>query len=603
MAEGRYNTDPHGIFEVFFNKLRMTAKMFGLLLAVPVVIQFSLFWILVRVSMDSEQWKYFWRYLVARGVDLFSGAVPLHFLGYTRSADDWVYVLHEYANPNAALITFLFVLSSFSYLVLIPMYRHLKKKALEGSLDMHIRGAKELQAKQLNKIVKDAGKEGSIHIGEILLPYEAETRNILSIGQPGQGKTVMISQMVEEARKRENSRILLWDVKGDFTEMFYEQGRVKIFDVTDERSEGYNPFLDCNSIPDLIQVTTSLIPTDLATDQERHWIHAAADVLYSILIYLWMENRKTPGDIYRECMVPREELKNDLSKYLPYTARGMRHLESDDEKYAQSVLATMVPFVSGFEFAPDGNLSASSFLDSNDFLIIKTQLENQEATKTLNSLLIDMIARKLLSRPDIPRGERSRTFFFLDEFANLQKLPSALKLFTMGRSKGAAPTVAVQGIDSLMHLYGEKVTNSIIDVCGTHCHFRTAGKTSKFLEGFLGKAQISRHKTSHSVGIEDGRDGLSYGEDIATEPLKLSAELDSLPELSAFTRIYSCPHWALNRFSVDRCPTSMNATAHCSRRDLDMEEIRSNIEKAKEEALEATKMFKDEDGEEIVLKP
>ena len=83
----------------------------------------------------------------------------------------------------------------------------------------------------------------------------------------------------------------------------------------------------------------------------------------------------------------------------------------------------------------------------------------------------------------------------------------------------------------------------------------------------------------------------------------MSAELDSLPELSAFTRIYSCSHWALNRFSVERCPTSMNATAHCSRRDLDMEEIRSNIEKAKEEALEATKMFKDEEGEEIVLKP
>ena len=390
----RYRVDPHGIFETSWNKLRMTVKMFGILLAVPFILQLCIFLTLLRLSTDHEQWKFLWRYAIAKVVNLVSGSIPLHFLGYTRRSGDWVDVLHQYAAPNWHIL-FLFLLSGAAYLILIPIYTRMKKKALHDSQDVYMRGAKQVMAHDINLKTQLDEKEGSIHLGEILLPYEAETRNILSIGQPGQGKTVMISQMVEEARKRENSRLLLWDVKGDFTEIFYEECKTKLFDLTDARSEGYNPFLDCSSVPDLLQVTTSLIPTDLATDQERHWILAAADVLYSVLVFLWLEDRKFPSAIYQACMLPREELKDSLSLYLPYTSRGVRHLESDDEKYAQSVLATLVPFVSGFEYAPDGNLSANSFLKSNDFLIIKTQLENQEATKTLNSLLIDMIARKL----------------------------------------------------------------------------------------------------------------------------------------------------------------------------------------------------------------
>ena len=70
-------------------------------------------------------------------------------------------------------------------------------------------------------------------------PYQAECQHTLVVGANGVGKTVLISELVEQIRKR-GDKAIIYDKKGDYTKWFYDPQKDKILNPFDKRSEEWN---------------------------------------------------------------------------------------------------------------------------------------------------------------------------------------------------------------------------------------------------------------------------------------------------------------------------------------------------------------------------
>ena len=68
-------------------------------------------------------------------------------------------------------------------------------------------------------------------------PYLAEMQHSFVIGANGTGKTILISQIVEQIRER-GDKAIIYDKKGDYTKWFYNPKKDKIL-IVGERNYKY----------------------------------------------------------------------------------------------------------------------------------------------------------------------------------------------------------------------------------------------------------------------------------------------------------------------------------------------------------------------------
>ena len=90
-----------------------------------------------------------------------------------------------------------------------------------------------------------------------------------------------------------------------------------------------------------------------------------------------------------------------------------------------------------------------------------------------------------------------KTFFILDEFANIGQIPDFDKKISTSRSRGISFSVILQNLDQLEAVY-EKSYETIIGNCDTHVFLGSnSTKTLEYFSKALGEKTISRD--SHST--------------------------------------------------------------------------------------------------------
>jgi len=526
------STNSYKGFETWFNGLRMAIKMHLYIFLIFLLLQIM---ITLAVTYFLQGQRY--------------GAVGRYVLDMAKvfQAPDmnilWPYFTYLFWN-----FVCVFVASSviyFGYPFAIALFKGRSKRQLETK---HLAGAGLVSVQEF---ARQIGK-GDLPFGSFRLPAREETKHCLTIGRPGTGKTVFLSQVVERLIERK-AKGVIYDFKGDYVSRFYDPDRDILFNPLDRRSAGWNLFSDIKTKLDINVMASSLIPPVYTGD--TFWNDAARGVFSGILHYLWQHNRRTNSDIWGGVTAPGEHIHNWL-RGTPEGQTGFRYIEDASSKQALSVFATMMQYTAAFEYMSkdEGAFSVTEWLSNEQpgFIFVTNQSDLKDTLKPILSLFIDFLGKKLLSLPD---DLQRRVFFLLDEFGTLQRLSSIKELLIASRSKGGSCWIGIQDIGQLNKLYTQDVADTIVNACGSSVMFAVSDpRTAKYLVDKIGDTEIMEAEETYSMGVANYRDGVSLTQRRKRQRLILDSELMNLPDLHAYVKVPNNPSITLSRFAIREYP-------------------------------------------------
>lgn len=528
-------------WEIIVHEWSMRAKMFMQIGIVLGVLQIAVAGLIARFLCSAEEWALAWRYTVAKlgsyiyinpvfsDIPGISGTIP----GKALLASSKVAALAGSVFNRCLLAFFL----SFSVLLLWPVFLRFSKK--RGDAEMHtkhLRGMQLIDEKELAGGVKK--EKGLIPFGPIKLPRRYESEHIFIGGKPRVGKSVMAKQQIHSIRQA-GHRAAIGDFKGEYTELFYNPETDYILNPLDARGSNWQLFSEINNKADLNGVCDSLIPD--STGDDRFWSAAAKAVFRGILAGLHNRDKKSNSDIWQACTSPIEDIAT-LCKSTPSGAAGYAYIQDASSKQAAGVIAVMMSYVSWLEFAQNSDgpeLSTTKFLESDGaFLFLTGRPEIESTIRPMTGLFIDLLCRRILSLPDAEHDMQRKTYVYLDEFGNLQKLPSIIRFATAAGSKAGVLCIAIQDFAAIQKTYGKEAAETLFNACGSTAIFNVADPaTSEYFSKRFGRREYEYARKNYQMSSQESRDSLTLTRDTKIDELVLPSEIQMLPKLQAYLKI------------------------------------------------------------------
>ncbi len=325
-----------------------------------------------------------------------------------------------------------------------------------------VRGTRFIPEEEYNlrvcRDMKSAGITGpAIMIGNCILPVKAEPEHVFIIGKPGVGKSVLIYSIVEQLIE-DGRKAVVYDFKGDFLSRFYNEKCDLIFNPLDERSVKWNIIdeIACGG-PSDVKISAaakslchSLIPESSEAGNEKFFRDGARAVLKSLIDYLMLFCR--PSNRNNEGLLELISSSGEglIDKVMTVNPIAANFISSPGSSQAAGVLAVLSQFLESLFCMnyPEGNFTVKRWLcdDRPGILYVTGFADIRDTLRPVLSLLIDTIARNLLSLPD---ALDRRLYFILDEFPTLQRLNSLVELLTLSRSKGGSVWLATQDLSQV----------------------------------------------------------------------------------------------------------------------------------------------------------
>ena len=123
---------------------------------------------------------------------------------------------------------------------------------------------------------------------------------------------------------------------------------------------------------------------------------------------------------------------------------------------------------------------------------------------------------------------KEQTFFILDEFANIGKIPDFDKKISTSRSRKISFSVILQNVDQLEAVY-EKSYETIMGNCDTHLFLGSNSyKTVEYFSKALGEKTIERDSISINRDKQNWRTGKSVSDQVMARALMTPDELRRL---------------------------------------------------------------------------
>jgi len=506
----------------------------------------------------------------------------------------------KFANACNKFLLNSFLLSCFIYSI-IPIWMFIahftNKKDLKDKI---LRGVGMIEPKEVKNFIK---KNPILFKGymfkltdNVLLPESIATRNNLTIGRPGSGKSQLIYRIIEQLREQK-FRCIIHDLKGDMISNFYDEKTDLIFNPVDKRMVRWSLFKELETVFDIQSFCDALVSTE---GNDPFWPDSARSLLESILTLCKFQNETNYDSFWGYINTPNDALKSLFDK-TPGCESGSKALaEGKMAASVQAVLATSVKalkylnmtgldrFKISKEAAPkemwendfkgflrvseslsyykyllsdmNGKIIAEEYYQyypmsemfsikewirsegeykDRKFIFLSNQVAVQSAVKAFLGMFVQFATTALCSLPDYTAP---KTFFILDEFGQLPKMDGILTLLTQGRSKNGSAWLLIQDVAQIKKIYGNEGSSIIINNCGNLSFFSVSDEeTASTLSKSIGSIEIRRTDESRSMSWHDARDSFSQSEKIQETALILPKEIMDLPTLTFVIKMVDIP--------------------------------------------------------------
>lgn len=419
--------------------------------------------------------------------------------------------------------------AGFLFVVLLYLWARHGKVVAE---DEHLRGVDIVEKEELIKLVTNDKLISPITLGGVPTRKGGEMLNFLLSGAVGTGKSVALQEMMDCIR-RSNKRAVIYDPTGEFTQIYFREGKDVILNPFDARSPGWNIWQEIREDYDYASIASGLFPDSPKVDP---FFNQAARVLFEDLAKrLYELGEGTNQDLIDSITkVTLEEL------YVKLTGTGAATLvDPSAEKTGAGIRMTALNGINVFKYLGDERkpFSLRDWIDKDDdsWLFLSSKADLHDAVKPILTLWIDIIIRSVMTLPPV---RDQRIWLMLDELPSLGKVNSLDVALTQARKYGLCTVLGLQNIAQLEEIYGKEAAQVFTGMCQTWLVLRVSdGKTAKYLSDTFGDKEIQEKDESLSFGANSIRDGISLQSKRTKQTIIMPSEITSLPDLTGYLRL------------------------------------------------------------------
>ena len=390
-------------------------------------------------------------------------------------------------------------------------------------------------------------KSGIILAENNYLPLDKRGNvNVLVVGGSGSGKSASYS--IPNAHQMLGSYVFT-DPKGELYDRtagyLREHGyKIKVLNlVHPQYSDGYNPLLHISSEIDVDVIANTIVKGQKSEGggSDPFWDDSAETLLKSLIYYL-MATRPEEEQNLASCaeMVRAansnggSNLLTELMSQLPYdhpARMNYKSIEIAPEKTYSSILSTLQSKLGKFDSKEIAELTSTDTINFEEIGSEKTAVyiissDTHGAYDFLLTIFFAQMIQQLYDFADNNGGKlKERTYFILDEFANIGRIPDFDKKISTSRSRGIQFSVILQNLDQLEAVY-EKSYETIMGNCDTHLFLGSNSfKTVEYFSKALGEKTISHESISTNRDKEHKKTGTSDSDQIMARALMTPDEL------------------------------------------------------------------------------
>ena len=395
-----------------------------------------------------------------------------------------------------------------------------------------------------------SNKKGIILAEDNYLPVDKRGNvNVLVVGGSGSGKSASYS--IPNAYQLLGSYVFT-DPKGelyDRTAGYLKANgyEIKVLNlVKPQNSDGYNPLMHISSEIDVDVIANTIVKGQKTGDggSDPFW-DDSAEMLLKALIYYLMATRPEEEQNLASCAElvraansnGGSNLLTELISKLPYdhpARMNYKSIEIAPEKTYSSILSTLQSKLGKFDSKEIAELTSTDTIRFEDIGNKKTAVyvissDTHAAYDFLLTIFFSQMIQQLYNYADDNGGAlKVPTYFILDEFANIGKIPDFDKKISTSRSRKISFSVILQNLDQLEAIY-EKSYETIIGNCDTHVFLGSNSyKTVEYFSKALGEKTIERDSISVSRDKQYHRTGQSYSDQVMARALMTPDELRRL---------------------------------------------------------------------------
>ena len=268
----------------------------------------------------------------------------------------------------------------------------------------------------------------------------------------------------------------------------------------------------------------------------------SAEMLLKALIYYLIATRPEEEQNLASCAElvraantnGGSNLLTELMSSLPYdhpARMNYKSIEIAPEKTYSSILSTLQSKLGKFDSKEIAELTSTDTIDFEEIGSQKTAVyvissDTHTAYDFLLTIFFSQMIQQLYDFADNNGGAlKVPTYFILDEFANIGKIPDFDKKISTSRSRKLSFSVILQNLDQLEAVY-DKSYETIIGNCDTHVFLGSnSQKTVEYFSKALGEKTISHYSVSTNRDRQFHRTGTSNSDQIMARALMTPDEL------------------------------------------------------------------------------
>ena len=390
-------------------------------------------------------------------------------------------------------------------------------------------------------------KKGIILAEKNYLPVNKRGNvNVLVIGGSGAGKSA--SFVIPNAYQLLGSYVFT-DPKGELYDKVagylkangYE---IKIFNLLNPKnSDGYNPLHHIRNELDVDVIANTIIrgQSDSNSSSEPYW-DDMAEMLLKALIYYLLSTRPPEEQNLASCSElvraasnnSGDSLLSNLINQLPYDHPARMYYKSVElasDKTYSSILSSLQSKLGKFDSKDIADLTSTNTINFEDIGRKKTAVfvmssDTHAAYDFLLTIFFAQMIQQLYDFADKAGGAlKVPTFFILDEFANIGRIPDFDKKISTSRSRKISFSVIVQNLDQLEAIYKDSY-ETILGNCDTHLFLGSnSQKTVEYFSKALGEKTITKDSVSVSRDKNSKKQGYSTSDQSMARALMTPDEL------------------------------------------------------------------------------
>ena len=320
--------------------------------------------------------------------------------------------------------------------------------------------------------------------------------------------------------------------------------KIKVLNlVRPEYSDGYNPLMHISSGLDVDVIANTIVKGQKAEggSADPFWDDSAEMLLKALIYYLLAtrpeeeQNLASCAELVRAANTNGgNNLLTELMSQLPYdhpARMNYKSIEIAPEKTYSSILSSLQSKLGKFDSKEIAELTSTDTINFEEIGNEKTAVyvissDTHTAYDFLLTIFFAQMIQQLYDYADQNGGAlKEQTFFILDEFANIGKIPDFDKKISTSRSRRISFSVILQNIDQLEAVY-EKSYETIMGNCDTHVFLGSNSyKTVEYFSKALGEKTIERDSISVNRDRQNWRTGKSVSDQVMARALMTPDEL------------------------------------------------------------------------------